>query len=61
MVQVAVGTRSPLIGKSVRQARFRNKYDAVVVAVHRSVGEGGLSPVHEPLGACQSGGQRGCS
>jgi hypothetical protein len=33
--QAAVSVSSPLLGKSVRDVRFREKYGAAVVAVHR--------------------------
>ena len=33
---VALGQGSPLIGKNLRQANFRSKYQAAVMAIHRS-------------------------
>ena len=36
-VQVVVDIRSHLIGKSIRELRFRTKYDAAIVAVQRRV------------------------
>lgn len=35
LVQVVVATHSPLIGRSVRDSRFRTKYNAAIVGVHR--------------------------
>eukprot|EP00798_Chlamydomonas_sp_ICE-L_P002127 gene2127-18172_t len=35
LVQVVVATHSPLIGKTVRDSRFRTKYNAAIVGVHR--------------------------
>lgn len=34
-VEAVLGSRSPLIGQTVRQARFRHRYNAVVIAVAR--------------------------
>lgn len=36
LVEAVIPARSPLAGKSVRQARFRTVFNAAVVAVHRS-------------------------
>jgi di/tricarboxylate transporter len=35
LVEAAVSANSPLVGKSVRQARFRTHYNGVILAVHR--------------------------
>ncbi len=35
LVEAAVSANSPLVGKSIRQARFRTHYDGVILAVHR--------------------------
>ncbi|MCH2140363.1 MAG: SLC13 family permease [Phycisphaerales bacterium] len=35
LVEVVVSANSPLVGRSVRQAQFRTKYNAVIIAVHR--------------------------
>jgi di/tricarboxylate transporter len=35
LVQAVVARRSPLVGKTVKEARFRTQYDAAVIAVHR--------------------------
>ncbi|KAG2495059.1 hypothetical protein HYH03_006670 [Edaphochlamys debaryana] len=35
LVQAAVGHKGPLVGKTVRDCRFRSSYNAAVVAVHR--------------------------
>eukprot|EP00798_Chlamydomonas_sp_ICE-L_P007288 gene7288-403_t len=35
LVQVVVATHSPLIGKTVQDSRFRTKYNAAIVGVHR--------------------------
>lgn len=34
--EVVVAPNSPLIGKNVRESAFRNRYDAVIIAIHRS-------------------------
>ncbi len=34
--EVVVSPNSPLIGKNVRESNFRNRYDAVILAIHRS-------------------------
>ena len=34
--EVVVSPNSPLIGKNVRESDFRSRYDAVIVAIHRS-------------------------
>ena len=34
-MQAVVARRSPLVGKTVKEARFRTQYDAAVIAVHR--------------------------
>ncbi|HUP63751.1 MAG TPA: SLC13 family permease, partial [Thermoanaerobaculia bacterium] len=36
LIEAVVSTTSPLVDKSIRQARFRNRYDAAVIAVHRN-------------------------
>eukprot|EP00955_Chlamydomonas_euryale_P113604 366227-Chlamydomonas_euryale.AAC.34 len=33
--QVVVAMDSPLVGRSVRESRFRTKYNAAIVGVHR--------------------------
>ncbi len=35
LTEVVVSPRCPLVGKSIREGQFRNRYDAVVLAVHR--------------------------
>ena len=35
LAEAVVSANSPLVGKSVRQARFRTRYNAVILAVHR--------------------------
>jgi len=35
LVQVVVAMDSPLVGRSVRESRFRTKYNAAIVGVHR--------------------------
>ena len=35
MVEAAVSASSPLIGRTIRRAMFRTRYNAVVIAVHR--------------------------
>ncbi|MDP6478827.1 MAG: SLC13 family permease [Phycisphaerales bacterium] len=35
LVEAVVSANSPLVGKSVRQARFRTRYRAAILAVHR--------------------------
>lgn len=35
LVQAVIARKGPLVGKSVREARFRTKYGAAVIAVHR--------------------------
>ncbi len=35
LVEAVVSANSPLVGKSVRQARFRTRYKAAILAVHR--------------------------
>ncbi|MCH2138162.1 MAG: SLC13 family permease [Phycisphaerales bacterium] len=35
MVEAVVSANSPLIGRTIRDARFRTRYQAVVIAVHR--------------------------
>lgn len=35
LVEVAISARSALVGKSIRESRFRTSYNAAVVAVHR--------------------------
>lgn len=44
LVEAVVSSRSDLIGKSIRDARFRTKYNAAIIAVHRQ-GERILSKV----------------
>jgi len=34
-MQASLAADSPLVGSTVREAHFRNKYDAVVLAIHR--------------------------
>ena len=34
--EVVVSPNSPLIGKNVRESKFRSSYDAVIIAIHRS-------------------------
>ncbi len=34
--EVVISPNSPLIGKNVRESNFRSRYDAVIVAIHRS-------------------------
>lgn len=36
LVEVVISAGSPLVGSSIRDARFRGRYDAVVIAVHRN-------------------------
>lgn len=36
LVEAVVSPSCPLVGKSIRSGRFRTKYDAVVIAVHRN-------------------------
>ena len=36
LVEAVVSPSCPLVGKSVREGRFRSHYDAVVIAVHRN-------------------------
>ena len=35
VVEAVVSANSPLVGKSVRESRFRTRYNAVILAVHR--------------------------
>ncbi|KAG0576466.1 hypothetical protein KC19_5G082400 [Ceratodon purpureus] len=35
LVKASLASESPLVGSTVREAHFRNKYDAVVLAIHR--------------------------
>ena len=37
LAQAAVSHKGPLVGQTVRELRFRSKYNAAVVAVHRLV------------------------
>lgn len=34
--EVVVSQNSPLVGKCVRESKFRTYYDAVIIAIHRS-------------------------
>lgn len=34
--EVVISPNSPLIGKNVRESKFRSSYDAVIIAIHRS-------------------------
>ncbi|MBN2417077.1 SLC13 family permease [bacterium] len=34
--EVVISPNSPLIGRNVRRSKFRSRYDAVIVAIHRS-------------------------
>ncbi len=43
--EAVIGTRSPLVGRTLKDAGFRNEYQAAVVAIHR---DGGL--IEEKLG-----------
>jgi di/tricarboxylate transporter len=36
LVEAVVSPTCPLVGRSVREGRFRSRYDAVVIAVHRN-------------------------
>jgi di/tricarboxylate transporter len=36
LVEAVVSEANPLLGRSIRQGRFRNQYDAAVIAVHRN-------------------------
>ncbi len=36
LVEAVVSKSSPLVGRSIREAGFRTRYDAVVIAVHRN-------------------------
>jgi di/tricarboxylate transporter len=36
LVEAVVSVSNPLVGKSIREGRFRSRYDAVVIAVHRN-------------------------
>lgn len=36
LVEAVVSDSSPLVGKSIREGRFRTRYNAVVIAVHRN-------------------------
>ena len=36
LIEAVVSDSSPLVGRSIREGRFRNKYDAVVIAVARN-------------------------
>jgi di/tricarboxylate transporter len=36
VVEIVISHNSPLIGKTVKEVRFRAKYDAAVIAVHRN-------------------------
>ena len=36
LVEAVVGPHCPVVGKSVREGRFRNRYDAAIIAVARS-------------------------
>ncbi|MEE8169461.1 MAG: SLC13 family permease [Phycisphaerae bacterium] len=36
MCEAVISTSSPLVGLGIREANFRSRYDAVVIAVHRS-------------------------
>ena len=36
LVEAVVGPHCPIVGKSVREGRFRNRYDAAIIAVARS-------------------------
>jgi di/tricarboxylate transporter len=38
LVEAVISPTCPLVGQSIRQGRFRNVYDAVVIAVHRNGG-----------------------
>lgn len=35
MIEAVIAANSPLVGKSVRETRFRTEYDAAIIAVHR--------------------------
>ncbi len=35
LIEAVVSDQSPLVGRTVRAGRFRTKYDAVIIAVHR--------------------------
>ncbi len=35
MIEVVISPASPLVGQSIREGRFRSRYGAVVIAVHR--------------------------
>ncbi len=45
LFEVVVSNNSPLIGRNLRDARFRRRYDAAVIAVHR-----GGTRLHRKLG-----------
>jgi di/tricarboxylate transporter len=36
LIEAVVSQTSPLVDRSIREARFRNRYDAAVIAVHRN-------------------------
>jgi len=36
LIEAVVSESSPLVGKSVREGEFRNRYNAVIIAVHRA-------------------------
>ena len=38
MVEAVVSDTNPLVGRSIREGRFRNRYDAAVIAVYRNGG-----------------------
>lgn len=35
LIEAVVASRSPLVGRNIRESRFRTLYDAVIIAVHR--------------------------
>jgi len=43
--QAVIGAASPLVGQTLKEANFRARYQAAVIAIHRSG-----QPVHEKLG-----------
>jgi di/tricarboxylate transporter len=36
LVEAVVSSTNPLVGQTIREGRFRSRYDAVVIAVHRN-------------------------
>ena len=36
VVEIVIGTNNSIVGKTVKESEFRNRYDAAVVAIHRN-------------------------